>query len=57
MSKRQISIAIDAMGGERSPFKILKGSEIFLNNHKSVNIIFSGNKKIIEKTITKNSIK
>ncbi len=29
MSERQISIAIDAVGGEQSPFKTLKGSEIF----------------------------
>ena len=29
MSKRQINIAVDAMGGENSPFKVLKGTEIF----------------------------
>ena len=29
MSKRQITIAVDAMGGENSPFKCLKGIEIF----------------------------
>ena len=30
MSNRQLTIAIDAMGGEDSPLKTLKGSEIFL---------------------------
>ena len=29
MSDRQISIAVDAMGGENSPYKVLKGIEIF----------------------------
>ena len=29
MSNRQITIAIDAMGGENSPYKVLKGVEIF----------------------------
>ena len=28
MSNRQINIAVDAMGGEDSPFKCLKGIEI-----------------------------
>ena len=36
MSERQIVIAIDAMGGENSPFKVLKGTEIFLQNEKGV---------------------
>ena len=31
MSSRQISIAVDAMGGENSPLKVLKGIEIFKN--------------------------
>ena len=29
MSNRQVCIAIDAIGGENSPYKILKGTEIF----------------------------
>ena len=29
MSERQVSIAVDAIGGEQSPFKTLKGAEIF----------------------------
>jgi len=57
MSNRQISIAIDAMGGEKSPFKTVKGSEIFYKKNKSVKLFFFGNKKIIEDTIIKNDIK
>ena len=57
MSKRQVSIAVDAVGGEQSPFKNLKGSEIFQKNYPSVRLIFFGNKKIIEESIIKNKIK
>ena len=56
MSNRQITIAIDAMGGENSPFKILKGSEIFLMNNKNVNLLFFGNSKKIEDIIKKNNV-
>ena len=30
MSEGQVIIAIDAMGGENSPYKVLTGAEIFL---------------------------
>ena len=43
MSQRQISIAVDAIGGEDSPYKILKGSEIFQQNNPEVRIILFGN--------------
>ena len=51
MSNRQISIAIDAMGGDNSPYKTLKGAEIFNINYPDVNLIFFGNAKEIEKTL------
>ena len=57
MNHNNITIAIDAMGGDGSPFKILKGTEIFLKNNKDVNIIFFGEKNIIEKTIQNNKFK
>ena len=56
MSNRQITIAVDAMGGENSPFKILKGSEIFLKYNKNVNLLFFGNSKKIEDIIKKNNL-
>ena len=45
MSTRQLTIAIDAMGGENSPFKTLKGSEIFSTNHQNIKLLFFGNKE------------
>ena len=49
MSNRQITIAIDAMGGDQSPFKTLKGSEIFSNLHPEVKLKWFGDKKLISK--------
>ena len=40
MSERQVVIAIDAMGGENSPYKVLKGTEIFLVNEKKTQVVF-----------------
>ena len=36
-----ISIAIDAMGGDHSPNKVIEGAKIFLNNNKSGNCFFA----------------
>ena len=57
MSNRQISIAVDAMGGENSPYKVLKGSEIFSKNYPDVNIIYFGNTEIIKNLIKDYKIK
>ena len=51
MSTRQITIAIDAMGGENSPYKILKGSEIFQEKNSNSNLIFFGNENLISSII------
>ena len=53
MSGRQIVIAIDAMGGENSPYKVLKGTEIFLKEEKKTNIVFFGDEVLINNTIQK----
>ncbi len=53
MSEGQVEIAIDAMGGENSPYKVLKGAEIFLQKEKNTKIIFFGDKVIIEQCIKK----
>ena len=53
MSERQIVIAIDAMGGESSPYKVLKGTEIFLKEEKKTNIVFFGDEVLINNTIQK----
>ena len=57
MSDRQLTIAIDAMGGENSPYKTLKGSEIFSQHNQHINLIFFGNKENIEKVIDLNKLK
>ena len=47
MNQPIISIAIDAMGGDRAPNKVIEGCEIFLNNNKNVKLIIFGNKNLI----------
>ena len=56
MSERQVTIAIDAMGGENSPYKVLKGTEIFLKKEKKTKIIFFGDQLLINNTIKKNNL-
>ena len=59
--KNNLTIAIDAMGGDNSPYKSLKGVDIFLKNNTNIKIVLLGNKFLIEKTINdifnKNKIK
>ena len=57
MSERQVVIAIDAMGGENSPYKVLKGAEIFQKIEKNTKIVFFGDQKLIKQIIKKNNIK
>ena len=56
MSDGQVVIAIDAMGGENSPYKVLKGAEIFLRNEKKTKVIFFGIEKLITDIIKKNNL-
>ena len=57
MNQNNITLAIDVMGGDDAPYKILKGTEIFLKQINDVNIVFLGDKKIIEKSINDNKFK
>ena len=56
MSDRQITIAVDAMGGENSPFKCLKGIEIFSSKKSNVNIKIYGDEFLITKSIKDNNL-
>ena len=47
MNGNQITIVVDAMGGDNSPEKIIKGCEIFLNNNSNVKLIIFGKKNSI----------
>ena len=51
MSNDSITIAVDAMGGENSPLKVLKGIELFCKKNSGVKIIIFGNKDHIEDEI------
>jgi len=57
MSNRQITIAIDAMGGENSPFKCLKGIEIFSSKNPYVKLKIYGDESKIVNTIRNNKLK
>ncbi len=58
MSKK-ISIAIDAMGGDNSPVKVLNGIKIFLDKNKNDDFILNifGDLKIINKHLKELNIK
>ena len=47
MVDKTINLAIDAMGGDNSPTKVIKGCEIFLNFNKKIKLIIFGNKNLI----------
>ena len=57
MSERQVIIAIDAMGGENSPYKVIKGVEFFLQKEKDTKIIFFGDEALIKLNIKKYNLK
>ena len=48
-------IAVDAMGGENSPNKIIQGIEISLKKNKENYFYLFGDKKILNKEIKYNS--
>ena len=56
MSNRQITIAVDAMGGENSPFKCLKGIEIFSSKKSDVSFKIYGDKSLIFNSIKENNL-
>ena len=47
MNQNQITIVVDAMGGDNSPEKTIKGCEIFLNKNSNVKLIIFGDKNTI----------
>ena len=54
---KSVVIAVDAMGGDNSPNKIIAGISEFLKKNNNVFFRIFGKKKIIENEISKNSIK
>ena len=53
---KKIRIAVDAMGGENSPKKIIDAIELYHQENKDINFKIFGDKSIIEKIILSKSI-
>ena len=51
-----IKIAVDAMGGENSPDKVIKGIEIHSSNSKDIFYNIFGDKKLIKQAINKTNL-
>ena len=54
--KDKVNIAIDAMGGEAAPAKVIKGIELSLKTNKNNFFYLYGNSELIDKEISKNKI-
>ena len=54
--KKLITIAVDAMGGDNSPMKIIDGIELHQKNNKNILYKIFGDKNIIDPIIEKKSI-
>ena len=54
--KKMITIAVDAMGGDNAPKKIIDGIELHHKNNKDIFYKLFGNRNIIEPIIKKKSI-
>ena len=54
MNENQITIVVDAMGGDNSPEKAINGCEIFLNNNSNVKLIIFGKKNSINNNFLDN---
>ena len=52
-----IRIAVDAMGGENSPYKVIKGIDIHYSNSKDVHYNIFGNKELILPYLNKTKLK
>ena len=57
MNHNQITIAVDAMGGNNSPDKVIKGCEIFLKLNNDSNLVIFGDKNLVDNNLIKDIIK
>lgn len=55
MSKRSITIAIDAMGGDKAPQAIIRGINIFLKKNRNIKFLVYGDKDKLNSLIRPNS--
>ena len=54
--KKTINIAVDAMGGDNSPSKVIEGISIHHQNSRETNYKIFGNEKLINPLILKNKL-
>ena len=52
----KVKIAVDAMGGENAPKKIIKGIQISLKKNKENYFYLFGNKNLLEEELKKNNL-
>ena len=52
----KVKIAIDAMGGENSPRKIIEGIKISLKSSKENFFLLYGHESVLKEEISKNSL-
>ena len=52
----KVKIAVDAMGGEKSPNKIVKGIEISLNENSENYFYLYGDEKLLKKEISNSKL-
>ena len=53
---KKVNIAIDAMGGENSPKKVIEGINISLKSNQENFFFLYGQRDLIEKEIAKNKL-
>ena len=53
LSKSEITLALDAMGGDNAPYSVIAGASIFLKKYPNINFIFCGDRSVISPLIDK----
>jgi len=43
----KFTVAVDAMGGDESPLKVIKGLDLFLQNNQNLKFLIFGNRDLI----------
>jgi len=49
----KFTVAVDAMGGDESPLKVIKGLDLFLQNNQDLKFLIFGNRDLINPIIEK----
>ena len=49
----KFTVAVDAMGGDESPLKVIKGLDLFLQNNQNLKFLIFGNRDLINPILEK----